>query len=179
MALRTNEAYIQTGVLTGTGGITCVGAEDVVIDGSGVSAAGSQNAFLRNAIDASTSSLVFVDLLSLAFNKTVAGNLLLSAAWSGTCFNTVDTSDPFADFRLLLDGVAIDQATIGWFPAALSAGGTVAISGGVTIQGKSLAVAAGAHTLKLQWLAVSPNVVVSCFSATGSESASISATAVS
>lgn len=178
MALRTNEAYIQTGVLTGTGGITCVGSEDVTIDGSGVSAAGSQNAFLRNAIAASTSSLVFVDLLSLVFNKTAAGNLLLSGSWTGTCFNTVDTSDPFGNFRLLLDGVTIDDGIIGWFPAALSAGGTVAISAGVNIQGKVLAAAAGAHTLKLQWKATSANVVLSCDPAL-SESASVSATAVS
>jgi hypothetical protein len=89
--------------------------------------------------DTTLTSETFTDLLSRTLT-TLAGNLSVTVSVSSS------TSDPVGDvvFRLVLDGTPIDDCGV---RANLTAANE---ANGVSIT-KVVSVAAGSHTVKLQW----------------------------
>jgi len=93
--------------------------------------------FAEIIADTTTTSTSFVDLLTVAITTTANGSLVIEAAASGDNASTAITK-----YRLTVDGVQVAAAAV---QSGASIWNTAALM-------KKYAVAAGAHTVKLQWL---------------------------
>lgn len=109
--------------------------------------------FLEQTTDTSTTSATYVDLLSMSFTKQRADTALIVHA---TCAAAVQNNDKYARFQLVIDGTPQRGACM---QTQNNEGQTI----GIVI--RKTGYAAGARTIKLQWL-VEGGETVNCRPAT-------------
>jgi hypothetical protein len=116
---------------------------------------------VRQAVDVSTNSTVFIDLLTLAINTT-GGDLEI---WFDAT-NSLTSGNRQTFYKLLVDGVAQDgTSTFTTFSAPVSRTGAIVR--------KVTGLAAGAHTVKVQWKVDSGTTQIRPVTAPNSESAGL------
>lgn len=96
-----------------------------------------QTAYASLAVDSSTSSTTFIDLLTLTLT-TSGGNLMLLATFAAYSTSATDGS-----FQITLDGVAQAGSELFTSKPPLAAGGAITV--------KAMGIAPGSHTVTLQW----------------------------
>jgi hypothetical protein len=111
----------------------------------------------------STSSLVAVDLLSLAIVKTSAGRIKINA--DAAIFVTSPASgapsDPLANLLLTVDGTLAKGCVFGQFPRQVVIGSDMLLFHSIGFTDVQT-VTAGAHTIALRWYVTAADLILTC-----------------
>jgi hypothetical protein len=117
-----------------------------------------QSGFSALAVDTTSASNVFVDLLTVAINVTTGPFLYINASAGISSVLGLDS----ADFRLTIDGSPV--VGTGAFLSSSNLAETV------SLVWRESGVAAGAHTVKLQWRGTNIGRTLQCRPVTSPDS---------
>jgi hypothetical protein len=116
---------------------------------------------IDQALDISTTSNVYADMGAMSRTLTTFANGSIAFWFNATCF--INNTGDLMYFRVMVDGVAVNHEAIG--------DSTPPGANNFSINGKTGALAAGAHTIKVQWKNASNVNTLFCRPATADEGA--------